>query len=397
MHAYHQIISGDSLVKAYRLPLEHVLLASARRLHGVKVPAADAELLAFALRVMLKHVHPVEIYMVNRDYASVAAEIEWLLQSADVDRAAELCAQVLPEISKELFQSAVRSVHCRSALWSRIATGFRLSRRLNRRRRIGVLHAELSRLRRTALLLRGRLRKEKTLSLQTGGMVVAFVGPKATGKSTLITELSRRLGRHLQVRSVHVGKPPPTLLTFFPRLLTPLARRLFSGERSGEYQKPERRKTDRFSLLYVLRMAMLAYDRRALLRKTSRVASNTIVLCDRYPSETIGAIDSSCFSDAAIARCTSPLNRWLMQKERALSRNLPKPQLVVRLSAPIAMTIERDASRIKQGGPDAIAIESRWDLETQAEFPGVETLRIDTSRPLDETIRATAKAVWASL
>src|SRR5215210_982756 len=55
LHAYHQIVSGDSLVKNYRLPVEDRLLARTCHLHGVKVPTPEAELVLFALRIALKH------------------------------------------------------------------------------------------------------------------------------------------------------------------------------------------------------------------------------------------------------------------------------------------------------------------------------------------------------
>jgi hypothetical protein len=91
-------------------------------------------------------------------------------------------------------------------------------------------------------------------------MIVALVGPKATGKSTIAHVLETRLGSHLDVVRIHAGKPPATALTLLPRLLVPAARLLFSKERTGEYEKPERRREKRYSLLYVLRMAMLAYN-----------------------------------------------------------------------------------------------------------------------------------------
>ena len=227
---------------------------------------------------------------------------------------------------------------------------------------------------------------------------MALVGPKATGKSTLGRELSARFGRHLDVLRIHAGKPPATALSIVPRLFVPIARWLLPNERLAEYEKPERRLERRYSLLYVLRMTLVAYDRRKLLRKALRNATaGAIVLSDRYPSEAVGAIDSSCFDDAAIATCNSPLKRWLMARERRLYRALPKPQLVLRLRAPLDAAIERDARRGKVGGPDAEAVRRRWELETRGDFPGTPVIHIDTGQPLEETIRAAVRAVWAAL
>jgi thymidylate kinase len=236
------------------------------------------------------------------------------------------------------------------------------------------------------------------LVLQTGGMIVALVGPKATGKSTISHVLATRLGQHLDVVRIHAGKPPATALTLLPRLLVPAARFLFSKERSGEYEKPERRSEQRYSLLYILRMTLLAYDRRKLLCRALRAATaGSVVISDRYPMESVGTIDSSCFDEAAVAKCSSPLQRWLMNEERALYKGLPKPGLLLCLEAPIETTIERDARRLKRDGPDAAAVRRRWELESRPVSSGKLTIWIDTSRPLDETVRSAIAAVWSAL
>ncbi len=258
--------------------------------------------------------------------------------------------------------------------------------------------AAVSRLWRVLSLLANRLRRRRDLVLQTGGMIVALVGPKAVGKSTISRELATRLGLHLDVLRIHAGKPPATTLTLLPRLLVPTARLLFSKERAGEYEKPERRRETRYSMLYTLRMTMLAYDRRKLLTRALRAAtSGTIVISDRYPSERVGAIDSCCFDEEALAKCSSPLDRWLMNQERALCKGLPKPALLLCLEAPIETTIERDARRLKQGGPDAAAVLRRWELESRPESSGTPAIRIDTSQPLEETVRTVVGAVWSAL
>jgi thymidylate kinase len=86
-----------------------------------------------------------------------------------------------------------------------------------------------------------------------------------------------------------------------------------------------------------------------------------------------------------------------MNRERILYKGLPKPDLLLCLEAPIETTIERDARRVKQGGPDAAAVRRRWELESRPEFSRSTAIRIDTSRPLDETLRTALRAVWSAL
>lgn len=398
LHAYYQIVSGDSLVKNYRLKIEDLLLQETIEMHGVKVPSREAELVVFALRIALKHVAPIEILMVNRHYQGVAHEMVWLCKEADLVKAAALCTKFFPAISPVLFRQLLDAIKTENALVQRIVLGWRVAWQLRGERRLSSLRAGLSRFWRVLSLLLGRFRHRKDLALQTGGLVVALVGPKATGKSTLSSALAKRLGKELNVCRVHVGKPPATVLTIVTRAVMPIARLLFKSERPSEYQKPERRQEQNFSLLHVFHMTLLAYERRSLVRRAFRMAAaGDIVVCDRYPSTSTGAIDSSCFDDTALAKCRSVVKRKLMTVERALYKSMPRPDLVIRLMAPIDTTIQRDAERIKTGGPDSEAVQRRRALESDAEYDGTPVVHINTNRSISETVRDVVATVWAAL
>jgi len=398
LHAYYQIVTGDSLVKTYRLPIENVLLERTRRMHGVKVPEVEAELVLFALRIALKHVSPIELLMVNRHYGKVLHELAWLRGAANARNAEALCTAAMPGIDPTLLNQLLEAIGNEGAILRRVILGRRVAHRLADWRRLSPALAAASRLWRLLSLTLGRLRRRKGLMPEAGGMIVALVGPKATGKSTLASELSARLGRHLDTHRIHAGKPPATALTLLPRLLLPVARALFRNERTQEYETQERRQLKQYSLLYILRMTMLGYERYRLLRRALRIATaGGVVISDRYPSPSIGAIDSSCFDELALAKCNSPLKRWLMKKERAYYKAMPKPDLVIRLMAPMDTAIRRDAQRSKPGGPDAEAVQRRWQLESHAVVFGAPVIPCDTSRPLEDTVRATVAAIWAVL
>ncbi len=398
VHAYFQIVTGDSLVKNYRLPFEDVLLANTRRLNGVPVPSAEAELVIFTLRMALKHTSPAELLLVSRGYDIVPSELNWLRAAADAQTAEALWQILLPDASPGLFSDVMDAIANPRANVRRIWLGRRIARHLRGWRRLGPFAAAASQAWRFTVLALGRLRSRRGLIPPTAGIIVAFVGPKATGKSTLSAAVTRRLGKHYNVRQVHVGKPPRTTLSFLPGLLLPFARRVFPGERSREYEKSERRSEKRCSLLHVLRLTLLAYDRRALLRRCWRhAAAGAIVITDRYPSATVGAIDGSQFDDEALAQSGSRLKRWLMRRERALYAGVPSPRLVVRLTAPIETTIRRDAERDKEDGPDAAAVERRRQLETETEFPGARVVSVDTDQPLEATLSAVMRAVWTAI
>ncbi len=398
VHAYFQIVTGDSLAKSYRLPLETMLLGDTRRLHGIPVPSAEAELVSFVLRIALKHVSLVEVLLVSRHYDAVIDELAWLREAADPVEAEALWQRLAPTAPVSLFRSLQDAIADEHGMARRVRLGWEVRRHLEGWRRLGPVSAMASRFWRVFMLAIGRIRRRRGLVPSTSGIIVAFVGPKATGKSTLSAAVARRLGRHYSVRQVHVGKPPATALTLLPRILLPLARRILSGRRAREFQEPSRPAGSRVTFLYALRFAMLAHERRALLRRCWRhAAAGSIVVADRYPSADPGASDSGRFEEVDIARCGSRSIRWLMQAERRCYAGLPRPELIIRLSAPMETSLRRDAARDKAGGPDPMAVKRRRQSETLAAFPGVRAVTLDTDRPLDETLREAMLAVWSGI
>src|SRR5439155_354823 len=55
VHAYYRILTGGTVLKNYRLPLEEMLLCGTRQIQGVFVPSPAAELVSFVVRKTLEH------------------------------------------------------------------------------------------------------------------------------------------------------------------------------------------------------------------------------------------------------------------------------------------------------------------------------------------------------
>src|SRR4051794_6263117 len=185
VHAYFQIVSGDSLAKSYRLPIERSFLEQTRYLHGVRIPTPEAELVLFALRIALKHTGPIEIMMIHRHYRSVASELAGLRKAANAQRAETFCMTWFPSIDPPLLRQLLDAIEAKRAVARRIVLGWRVARRLRGLRRLSPMVGALSRIWRVLSLLAKRFGHRRDLVLQTGGMIVALVGPKATGKSTI--------------------------------------------------------------------------------------------------------------------------------------------------------------------------------------------------------------------
>ena len=234
---------------------------------------------------------------------------------------------------------------------------------------------------------------------QTGrGAVIAFVGSEASGKSTLLADTERWLGAELAVHRVHAGKPPPTLLTAVPNLLLPALRAALPRQRSTRIDLRRAatggadRGLDELPLLFALRSVLLAHDRRILLRRAAaRAAAGAVVLCDRYPSADVGAPDSRQLPAPAVGARRYSLHEWLACRESRLYADIPPPDLVFYLRAPLDLVLERNRARDKTEPEDLVRLRHRQT--TALHFAGTVVQELDTSRPIAESIRDVRRAV----
>lgn len=396
LHAYHQLISGDSFVKSFRFPVEDDLLARSTRMLGVRTADPTCELLLFLVRILLKHTSIIEVIKVNKQYEESREELAWLLRRADLLEAEALRKKWFPlaRVSVDKMVTCVAS----GSLSARVVMGRALGKALRDQRRLGPVAGFLSRVIRVARHYAVRSRGRRNLSLLSGGAWIALVGPKGTGKSTLSALLSDRLGKNLDVEMIHLGKPPPTWLSFLPRMFLPAMRRAVPIEHLSEYEEPERRAKRRYSNVFVIGKLLVAFDRQRLLRRAMRaVASGTIVVSDRCPTTNSTGLDGSAFDDQAVKLARSRLQCWMMNHERAIYQRLPTPRIVLKLGAPLETALFRDSSRSKPGGPDPLAVQRRWKLESEAEYARSVVFPIDTESDVDSSLRAALACVWKSI
>jgi len=219
--------------------------------------------------------------------------------------------------------------------------------------------------------------------------LIAFVGSEATGKSTILGEVEGWLGRSHRVRRVHAGKPPSTPITFLPHVLLPALRRVFPEQRTlfveERYEDGDRAATKPYPLLFGVRSVMLAYERRALLTRAARSGKGTVVLSDRYPSEASGAPDGPQLAHLPMPSARFSIRRVLARMEDRLYRDIPAPDMVFHLSAPLEVTLARNAARNKQEPEDYVRF--RHALSSKLRFDGAPVYGIDTDRDLELVVR----------
>jgi thymidylate kinase len=145
---------------------------------------------------------------------------------------------------------------------------------------------------------------------------------------------------------------------------------------------------------------ILAWERRQLLVRARRAAANgEIVICDRYPSETIGVMDSPRLCEQPTQRGLAPaIFNWLAQLEQRLYKQIPPPDIVLRLNVSVETALQRNRDRFKPGKEtDAYVASRHRQTREWHKFGTTYIHNIDTEQSLAETICSVKKAIWESL
>jgi hypothetical protein len=403
VHAYYRVITGESLTKNYHFPIEEMLLKHTRQVDSVQVPVKSAELIVFTLRMMLKHTALVELLLLSRYWKGVRQEIEWLLEPETLDRSKELLQCYLPTIDTGLFSECVEALKTPAPLYRRVILGYRLRSQIGSYARHSWVRTRLDGMRKFMVMFISRFaRSQKSMALQTGGAMIAFVGSEASGKSTLLSEIGGWLGEHFTVEQIHVGKPPSSALTFIPNLFLPALRSIFPKARSTKVQIPPedparpQKASAKFPLMFAIRSALLAHDRNSLLsRAFSRTANGTVMLCDRYPSAQSGVPDSPQLAHLPVPSSRFSIRRIMAQSEARLYQQIPAPDLIVYLTVPLEVAVRRNAERNKYEPEDYVR--QRYSRSANLEFGDIPVLRINTDQPLEQTVLDVKKAIWKAL
>ena len=403
VHLFSALLTGESFVKSHRLPFDEMLLTDCDRVGPVAMVSKSAELIIFTLRTFIKYGSLPDIQRLVRKPESVREELMWLLDNgADVDKSLALLETYCPAIDEPLFLGCIQAIKDNHSLRKRI----RLARKVRRRLRPYAEYSFFTRLFAYGQLFWAQVRRRlngkiRNKTLRSGGVVIAIVGADATGKSTMVSETKKWLGKVFAVRQVHVGKPPGTLLTSPINLILPLASKLLPRLRHSQVKAsrdagaPAKKST---SLLYAFRAVSLAWDRRRLLQKVMRArAQGDIIICDRFPTETTGAMDSPRLEERTNkSGLNASLFNALVRRERKLYETMPAPDIVLKLTVSLEVAKQRNASRGEQDAEDYL--EARHRNKKEWVKDGTRFAHtIDTDLPLADTILNVKKAVWESL
>jgi thymidylate kinase len=407
VHLFSSILTGESFVKTHLLPFENMLLENTSTIGTMKVASRAAELVAFVVRTFIKYGSLLDVLVLARQTEMLRDELTWLQYEGELAESLALLNKYCPVIDTALFLECLKALKGNASLPRRIllAQTVRWHLQIYAKYNLPGLVSAYSQFlwEKAQSLLEGH-RKKKTL--KTGGVVIAFVGAEATGKSTLVSETGNWVKPIFSTRTVHAGKPPSTWITAPFNVILPLLRRLLPQLRTTRQEGRMAAPVEILAppvtkgwsgLIYAVRSVSLAWDRRQLLvRARYHAANGDIVICDRYPSENIGAMDSPrLHENHDLAGIQGALYNWLARLEQRFYKEIPPPDVVLKLTVSMETARQRNRDRIKVDKETDAYLEARHRQCREWVMAGTKYIyEIDTEQSLANTILAVKRKIW---
>ena len=393
LHAHYQLIVGDDMTKDVHLPFEEAYLQSCTRSGLFLLPDPSYELVLFVVRMALKH-FPLDARLMahGRLAKSEQRELVWLTERADSERCRAIVGEHLPALGVDLYDAILAALQSPPSTIGAARLGAALRRRLASHARHGLAHdsvLKVSRRFRHAFIrkvLRRRVRKRPI----AGGRLVAIVGSDGSGKSSAVTYVCNRLGRDLDVRRFHLGKPRRTFLSRALRNAMRAGRLvgLFESTRTPAIVDDSTDMTYP-GLAWLLWHTLNGRDRRQTYRDARRFATEGgIAICDRFPLDTLRPTDGRRCDPEAV---TGRLAQWLARREVRYYDEIRPPDVLVVLMVDAEVAVDR---RHEQ---DDVFVRGRAKQVQSADWSNTGAIIIDANRDHDAVRGDVLEAVWSAL
>lgn len=401
LHLHYQIVTGERLLKNYRVPWEAGILARATRHPGQPVnmldPASEATLLVVRASLELRRLDPVTLRGWRRTVDRFRLDQMQLAETVDraqlAARASELLGEALGPMVADAICDGVpleKNHGLRSAIRKHF-TPYRSYNALEARLRgaARALHWAAGILNRTFL----HVPRPWNRRAPGGGHVVAVVGLDGSGKSTVNANIRAWLGSEIDVMPIYFGTGDgrPSLLLLPLKLMVPLLTPLLKKKPGSASHGKTTTETPGllYSLLLMVWAVVVARERRNKLIAAHRGASRgLVVVTDRYPQNEIDG-----FNDGPLLTHLVWAPLWLRRWEAAiyaLARRLP-PDLVIKLKV--------SAKTVKQREPnmDSRTIDDRIEALPRLTFSCSRVVVIDAEQPLADVLAAVKHQIWRIL
>ena len=401
VHLHFRLLYGEQFIKGQRFRDEEGILRRRVFIQGIyQIRPADEMVLLFIRSILkvdflwvLKKLSGVE-----RRYfpTHILAEYGCLgqrLRSGELEEASE---ELAPGIRSSSLVDAVGKIADLGLFdiwrWRR-----RLRKELVFARRYSRIEhcAKFVRAYTELFLLKLHVAKKMKKQVYSGGMTVALLGADGAGKSSMVKELEKWLGRYLDVETVYVGtgdgKKGIALAVFDGAMMARNRRRKGKGEGSASRIRAKSWRSALGVSVGNIRAVLIARHRRSTVLRAQRYCNNgKIVFYDRFPQP----FQRDYCDGPKIVRqggaLTSRLYRWEQRLYEELFSQFPDHCVVLMVDPGVSVARNRE-------NQEATILAKNKVLGGLIEGRREHTIVVDANNDYGTVLSQLKKEVWAWL
>jgi thymidylate kinase len=346
VHVYFKVVTGESWLKEYVLPLDQWLIENRVRSpdFGIFILNNAAQAYLFAIRHLIKGASVSSRLLYARELGSYREE--WLRCKQDP---AELGKVGPIDISRYMAGASIERGDLRLP---RLMTALRFRFAIAPFLRVQWWSLPFRRLASFILRFLNKVFLRKNKILSGGGLVIAVSGVDGAGKSTMLKEAAQVFSSFLTVDRFHLGRPQGALIEFIRRAMGKSNSALIKASSNSVLPVLSARKA--FSAMVV---ALLRFRLAHVAAK--HAGQGHLVLVDRWPTDMVGKMDGPRIvantSFGFLLRLYGRIEKWAYS-------NMPKADVCYFFELSVSMAIERNRARIK--------VDKESDEEIVARFEG---------------------------
>lgn len=330
LHVYFRVITGESWIKEFDLPMEDYLIDNRCKHdeHGIYVLNNKAQAYLFALRHIVK-------------CGSISSRVLYLKESGSYRSEWELCNYNIDKLRGHgpiLLDSAI----CNSGLLDRFQLSGYVNSALFRKKLrpfLRIRYCLLPFYRIVSFISRAtnKLFFKRKKVLNSKGLVIAISGVDGSGKSSMVDSIDSSLSKFLTIRRLSLGKPQGKLIEFIRKLLSNSKSKTTLPSKKGSFHK--------MSLFKSISLLVLAILRLFESWKSQYYINNGyVVLVDRWPTREFGKMDGP---KIYANNTSSGLVRLFSKLEGLIYKAMPAADICFFLEVSVDAAIKRNSMRTK--------------------------------------------------
>jgi thymidylate kinase len=367
LHVYFKVITGESWIKEFELPIGSCLIDDRCKhdKYGIYVLSGKSQAYLFAIRHLLKCGSISSRILYNKEIKSYKSE--WVLCNYDAGK-----FQKYGAISLEGFidSSGLLDDFRMSSYFNSFMFRIKLTPYL--RLNYGTL--PVYRLISFFSRLFNKFFFKKKKMIEGKGMVIAISGVDGSGKSSMVDSIDTCLSKFLTIKRLSLGKPQGKLIEF--------VRKFFSSKKT-ETNSPSKENsfhdTGLFKGASLLILAVLRFFESW--KSQYYINKGYVVLVDRWPTRECGKMDGpKVYAGSA----SNILVKLFSKFEKVIYSAIPKADVCIFLEVSVDTAIKRNSMRIKDGKETESEIRERHIQNKRVRPIAKKNIRFDNDGLFEE-------------